>query len=504
MSAGQVNWREHAWRLWPEILAFVVFAAAIWAQTGARVGVFFDDGIYVVLAKALASGEGYHNIHLPGAPPAVHYPFLYPAALSLLWQVWPSFPSNVALFGIFDSAALALAAWAIARHARRWQIPRAVHFVALPAGFLAFPLLTIVGVRFSEPMFLALTALAVLAADREQVTYRGAALAGVLAGLAALTRTAGVAIIGGIALAYWLRRRRGAAALVAGAGVLMVLPWIAWLVARGNAIDPLLAANYGTYLAEARQAGAAGFLAGVNPGVFAPLARLSLPAVPGWLWYPMAVTLVGIVVWGAVLVARRVPACVISLGCYLLLVGLWPFAPDRFVWILLPWLALLALVGGVDAWRRGGAAQGVIAVLAVAVSAGYLPREAISLGTRGFARTAERISLPFDLLVPSIAQETPDDAVVAVADEALVYLYTGRKATPNHLFRWERRGTEAYSTDVTMSYLCASGVTHVALTGPNAPAAPLVNQGIRGPDPLLTRLFRVTDGPALYRLTCPS
>src|SRR5436190_17278816 len=83
---------------WPLLFALGVFVVALWAQPRALVGAFYDDGIYVVLAKALAEGHGFHYIHLPGAPPAVHYPVLYPFALSLLWRLWPAFPDNVVLF----------------------------------------------------------------------------------------------------------------------------------------------------------------------------------------------------------------------------------------------------------------------------------------------------------------------------------------------------------------------------------------------------------------------
>jgi hypothetical protein len=40
------------------MVGLVVFAVALWAQTSAMVGVFYDDGIYVAIAKALAEGSG--------------------------------------------------------------------------------------------------------------------------------------------------------------------------------------------------------------------------------------------------------------------------------------------------------------------------------------------------------------------------------------------------------------------------------------------------------------
>src|SRR6185436_20043908 len=54
-----------------------------------------DDGVYWVIAKSLASGEGYRLSSLPGAPYAVHYPPLYPLFLSLAWHWSPAFPENL-------------------------------------------------------------------------------------------------------------------------------------------------------------------------------------------------------------------------------------------------------------------------------------------------------------------------------------------------------------------------------------------------------------------------
>ena len=129
---------------WPAALGLVVFVVALWAQGPTMVGVFYDDGIYVTAAKALAQGLGYHNIHLPGAPPIVHYPPLYPLWLSLLWRLWPQFPANVALFALGDAAFLGLAAWITARHLyRRLPLPAPVVLLALAAlvaAWVAVPL----------------------------------------------------------------------------------------------------------------------------------------------------------------------------------------------------------------------------------------------------------------------------------------------------------------------------------------------------------------------------
>jgi hypothetical protein len=66
-----------------------------WYMISGISGVFHDDGIYVSTAKALAEGRGYSLINLPGAPAQTKYPPLYPAVLSIIWKLCPTFPDNL-------------------------------------------------------------------------------------------------------------------------------------------------------------------------------------------------------------------------------------------------------------------------------------------------------------------------------------------------------------------------------------------------------------------------
>lgn len=496
------TWRRHLAELWPQTLALGVFAVALWAQHPGLVGVFYDDGVYVVLAKALAEGQGYANIHLPGAPPGVHFPPLYPLMLSVLWRLWPSFPDNVTLFRLFDSAALAGAAWIVAAHARRHGVAGAWASVALPLGFLAFPLLTIVGVRFSEPLFLLLAAGAVSLADRRDATPTTALAAGALAGLATLTRSVGVAAIAGVAVGVFLHGGRRTAAAAAVASLAVVTPWMLWAAGHRAGVDERLVANYGTYLQDLRQTGLGGLITGLNFGVLSPVTRLAFPPLSDWVRWPLAAGLMCGVGGGGVLVARRVPALVATLGVYLAMVAVWPFAPDRFVWIMLPWFALLLAAGLSWAAGKGTVLRATTGALLIVLATGYLRVEAISLGTRGFAATALGISRPFVVLTRSVAAELPDDAVIASADEALLYLYTGRQAVPSHLFRWDGRARQPLPLDETVDYFCGAGVTHLALTGRAEDAAPIVAALRAARDSILSPIYELA-GPAIYHFRCP-
>lgn len=89
-------------RLLPVALMAVVLLVAVLTVTPWPVGAFQDDAIYTILAKALATGEGYRMINLPGAPHATHYPPGYPAFLAALWRLAPSFPDNIVVFYFAD------------------------------------------------------------------------------------------------------------------------------------------------------------------------------------------------------------------------------------------------------------------------------------------------------------------------------------------------------------------------------------------------------------------
>src|SRR5688572_6186509 len=79
------------------ILALLLGSVAFWGANKQILGLFHDDGIYAVAAKALAEANGYRIESLPGAPAQTKYPFLFSLLVSLPWRLAPSFPKNIAL-----------------------------------------------------------------------------------------------------------------------------------------------------------------------------------------------------------------------------------------------------------------------------------------------------------------------------------------------------------------------------------------------------------------------
>jgi len=487
---------------WPFALGLFVFVVALWAQSSALAGVFYDDGIYLVLARALADGDGYRYLHLPGAPEAVHYPPMYPFALSLLWRIWPMFPSNLALFELMDSLTFGAAAVVIARQVARWALPGWVKVTTLVASFTAFPLLAIVSVRFSEPLFLLLFAAAISLADSDSPTLRGAVGAGLFAGLATLTKSLGSAAVIGVTISFLLRKEFRLALVAGVIGLGVTIPWLLWVQEFSGAIDPRLAMVYGNYGNEVVGVGIGSVLADANLRVFGPTARLLLPALPGFVWWPFATLLTGLTVYGCFKQFSRARALVSTLTLYSLVVTVWPFAPDRYVWIVLPWWLLLLATGLYNLFQRGNPWKGLAMTVALVALIGFVPRQVTSLRDHSFSRTAERISVPFGLLLPSVVQELPADAVIATGDEALVFLYTGRQTVPASLVALPIHEFENLSPEESLAFYCDNGVTNIFLSGDGDPVSNVID-GLRITRPdALVKNFEVAEGPALYELRC--
>ena len=84
------------------LVASAVFVAAMIIPAPCMVGAYQDDGVYLVTAKALADGQGYRHLELPGEPFQTKYPILYPLFLALIWRIFPNFPDNVTVIQLVN------------------------------------------------------------------------------------------------------------------------------------------------------------------------------------------------------------------------------------------------------------------------------------------------------------------------------------------------------------------------------------------------------------------
>ena len=281
-------------------------------ELGAGIDVWarWDSDWYLLIAE-----EGYAGA--PSSTPAF-FP-LYPALVALVGR---ALAGHYVLAGVLVSLAACLAAFALLH---RLALPRlgeegarrAVLYLAL------FPTALFLQAVYSESLFLALALATFLLAERGRFLGAGAA-----AGLALLTRPAGLALLPALALLAWRAERR-ARALASVA-----------LAASVGALYPLLLAVWiGEPLAFLVLAAVAWRAFGAAYGLFAA-AGLALPlSVPSERWPLLSLPRFGLVLFPLVLAlallgGRRRGAHEAILAVSSLLLGLFVVQ-----WALWQWVA---------------------------------------------------------------------------------------------------------------------------------------------------------------------
>lgn len=479
------------------VTAAATLVVGILALNQALIGVFYDDGLYAALASALADGHGYVHANLPGLPGAVRYPPLYPALLTPLFAVL-SIKSAAIIAKLLNALLNAGTAGLIAWHAAKSEllsppIPRWVTGAVVFAAAAAIPVLATQGVLFSEPLFSVLLVVAIVATDRAKAPW----LAGTAAALAVLTRSIGIAIIAGLVCFLLLRRApRRAIVAVLLPGSVATLVWGLWVSAHAHQIDPALGAGYGTYVAHAKQAGLSAIAVNV-PDLSRPLEMLAFGWIPvRWLYGLIATVSLAVGLYGLWIVSRR-SAIGLSLVFYFLILVIWPHPPDRFLWAVLPWLALIWAVALVELWRRWPRARIAAAVLATVAAGGYLHYEYVGFRGRWWDVQARAISANFTELLPVI-QTLPDSAVVASDDEALVWLYSRRQAVPLYLESYHGRDLIRPTPAEHRAYLDRMHVTHILLASATSPSAIELRELLSAYPNWLTGIYRWSDGRWLF------
>ena len=442
--------RDREW-MWLTIAAALTLAAALLAIDALPVGVFYDDAQYVILAKALASGDGYRFVNLPGAPAATHFPPGYPLLLALLWKLSPSFPQNVALFKLANALLLAVVATGAFRFARgTLGVPKEIALVATLTGTAAIPSLVLSSSVMSEPLFLAVLFPLLASIERAsldsrhsgQAALRTAALVG--AGIAAvsLIRSHGIVLLGAAAATYLLRGRRREAVVCTVTTVLLLLPWLIWTQRYDAALSPLVRGAYGSYggwlLAGLRSEGVHLVAATIPDNVVTVVWSIARSLVPGNHPVLQAVSttaFAGLSLFAIPTMWRRARAMLLFVTMYLAVVIVWPFSPLRFVWGIWPLVVLAPAVGAWTLWQSTSAPTWSSRRIASAAASALVAAGLIWFTVVGYANAWWGANARFharrivDQLAWVGAKTRPSDIVASDAEGA-VYLYTGRRAVP--------------------------------------------------------------------------
>ncbi len=442
-----LSWTASLW-----MLGALSLLIGIAVMDRSPIGAAVDDAMYLILAKSLAAGQGYRSLNLPGQPVNTHFPPGYPAVLSLLWRVAPTFPGNLGLFRLFNVACLAVVAVGSARFVAGRGLGRTW---ALGVGIvtaISVPLLVLGNLLLSEPFFLALLLLtlgaleqfAAPSATHPSWSAARPAVLGVAIGICILVRTHGIVLVPAMVITLGAQRRWRDAGVLSACAVLCLLPWQLFTARHGHVLPAPLLGGYDSYTAwwirglheygwsmvpmtlsrtipEAGQMFAALFSpvrAGATPVTLCALAVLVATAVAAW--------------W------RRIPVTILFLSGYLTIVAVWPFQPSRFIWgvwplilMLLAFAAHAAITGGAR-WHRG------VRVLVFAsvcwVSIGYAMYEVRAARGRWWSSIPRAAVDHIAFAVGWTRANTAPTDIISTEDEGPVFLYTGRRTIPVRTF----------------------------------------------------------------------
>ena len=193
----------------------------------------YDGAGYTVLARSLGEGYGYRAIDHPDRPRHAHFPPGYPAFLALVWGTtgYSAVAAHVA--SCLCTVAATLAAW--------WWFRR-LHgrHVALVLGLalaVNWAWARTGSAIQSEPLYEMLGQFTILAAvavglegwDRPRRSYWADSMAACL-----LTRHVAVALVLAVLLDLLIRRRWSSAMAAAAVTLLLIAPWVGWLLFVGG------------------------------------------------------------------------------------------------------------------------------------------------------------------------------------------------------------------------------------------------------------------------------
>ena len=419
------------------IIAAVGFAAGLRGQNSIPVGVFHDDGQYVILARSIAEHGTYRFDNLPGAPPGVHYPPAYPLVLAAVWKVAPG---NIQAFRLVNALLLGAAAAAIFALARTTFGLGERASIAVSVGVAASaPFVWFNSVLISETLFVA--ALCATFAFEAHGRDRGVgwqAGAGLLAAFTGLIRSLGDPLGALFVLERVVRRKWRDAGVVAAAWLVVLGPWKLWLRAHGDDMPPAFAGAYGDYTAWWRTA--------VNDHgvsfIFETM-RENIRQLPitlrllGWddvllMEWIVPLLVAAVAILGAVH-ARRARVVSAYFLMYIAAVIIWPFAPDRFFLVMIPIVAASFAVGAAviraAVTPRGKVFVAGAAAVALALIVGVVPTYHMAFvgqpWERGFSDRGRA-----GMAAARLVEQMPPGARIATDYDELVHIVTGRQLAP--------------------------------------------------------------------------
>ena len=425
-----------------------------------------DNASYYILAKSIASGEGYSNIHFPTPVPNTHFPPGYPLILAIFMTIGlNSIVSLKVVTGLFLWGSLLLFFKLLMRLKDNFWLAGFTTFLVL----INFHVLSYSTIMMSEMPFLFFTLWGILLfLDLEELPHwwrqpKFYLFVGVLA-FSFHLRTIGIALVFGLMAAWLIKKQWTKAAAALGGFVLLSLPWFLRNSAiKGSSyVQQLLMKN--PYKPEEGLMQPMDWFTRIwsnlerYVGIEVPVTFF--PKIQGIYYgdavayyHYLGVPVLVLMVWGWFQVKRHKNIVTAYLLATFSILMLWPevwFGP-RFMLPVFPLMMYLVVLGLKTAIEK-------IAKKPVHI-AWFLPLVLLYLPSLGFLKAMANLETSPEYLTYFKAAEwtkrnTPKDAVIITRKPELFYIYSER-ACLNY----------PYIVDHTafLDSIAAKGGTHVVL-----------------------------------------
>lgn len=408
-------------------------------------GLYHDDGLYGVTAKALAEGRGYRLISFPEEIPQTKYPILFPLGLSLIWKMAPTFPENVLYLKLFPLAAglvwLLLVDRFLAYQTGRAGLARGIAALTAASPWVLFYSTSL----FSETLFAAFAwgALWMLTrCERESATSSRLLWAALLCAAAYHTRTVGFTLIAAGILGLAMKRELRTAIVFGAVSVALAVPWVLWTWNQAGTIPEFYAYYTGSsywhwnvlfdFTLEEKLAivGRNALFLLIGPGQL-------MGFNAAYIWPLLVVTGVLSMIGFVASVREGIGVVHVFVGMYVGTLLLWSWPPARFLLPIYPLLLLYAGLGGLQVLERWGRPLVKTAVIMTAIAgvgftagwgSGTVARNAVEKGRGCLGEPCERTWQDYLSVFTWLEESTPPGAVLMGTQDPLLYLYTGRKA----------------------------------------------------------------------------
>ncbi|UJS18393.1 MAG: glycosyltransferase family 39 protein [Candidatus Jettenia sp.] len=460
-------------------LAAIFYSVALFPDI---LGLYHDDAIYAVTAKALAEGKGYRIISLPESPVQISYPIFYPAVLSLVWHVFPRFPENIIVLKapsiIFTLLFLFLVYFYLVR--KNYASPSMALLIVIMTAFNPWMVWAATMVM-SEALYCLVSLLSLWAIELFVSNTRGykhllyLTLAGVSIAISIMTRSIGISILGAAFLYLFFHRKRSIKEILLPALQLLLVvllflsPWIIWTVLQyvhhsHREVLPYSIAfrSYGSAVNSLSQEFGIIFFFKI---FFINIYRCFLGAVPNLLlpgvdigkiehlnFLTDYIHLFCIVILCAALslsfmiplardfILRKYSLVTMHILFLMMIILFWPFEPDRFLIPVLPFILLYFINGFSYLMEKFKYFYRDKVPLVISKLPWLIPLSFFTLNC-GLAlaqecthivrsgRSSEWVEKK--KIFQWIKENTGSDDIVATSVSPALYLYTGRKSIPS-------------------------------------------------------------------------